>query len=105
LWEVIAQKAVRCTSRKNLKRRNSMRKTMTEARLRQISKDFEKSMRRELLQIKMQRLINTYGLCTVLEALSDEAARMILNSYCPDAVKIHDVLRACQEEICDQGMK
>lgn len=54
---------------------------------------------------EMQKMVNTYGLCNVLNALSDEAARMILNSYCPDAVKIHDVLRACQEEICDQSMK
>lgn len=78
-----------------------MRKFMTEARLRQISKGFDKSMRRELLQITMQRLINTHGLCTVLDALSDEAARMVLTSYCPDAVKILDVLKTCQEEICD----
>ena len=53
---------------------------------------------------EMQKMVNTYGLCNVLNALSDEAARMILNSYCPDAVKIHDVLRACQEEICDHSM-
>ena len=82
-----------------------MRKPMQEARLRvHIPKESESQIETETLQREMNRLVNTYGLCTVLNALSDEAARMILNSYCPDAVKIHDVLRACQEELCDPSM-
>lgn len=56
------------------------------------------------LQEEMQSLVNKYGICHVLNALSDEAARMVLCSYCPEAVKILDVLRACQEELCDQSM-
>lgn len=77
-----------------------MQKFMTEARLRRIPQGFDKRMQRDLLQITMQRLINTYGLCTVLDSLSDEAARMVLCSYCPDAVKILDVLKACKDELC-----
>jgi exopolyphosphatase/pppGpp-phosphohydrolase len=87
-----------------------MQRPMQEAHLRirlpkDLTENFEKRLKAEVLQTEMQRLVNTYGLCTVLDALSDEAARMVLTSYCRDAVKIHDVLRACQEEICDQSMK
>lgn len=57
-----------------------------------------------VLQNEMQELVNTHGLCIVLDALSNEAARIVLCHYCPEAVKILDVLNACREEICDQSM-
>lgn len=65
---------------------------------------FEKNMKAGILQAEMQDMVTRYGLCEVLNAMCDEAARLVLCHYCTDAVKIHDVLRACKEELCDHNM-
>jgi hypothetical protein len=82
-----------------------MRQLMQEAHLRvrlpkELIENYEKRLKEEQLQAEMQRLVTKYGICDVLNAMSDEAARLVLCHYCPDAVRIHDVLRACQEELC-----
>ena len=51
-----------------------------------------------MLQNEMQALVAKYGICPVVQALLDEAARMTLCDYNSDAVKVFDILRAVQEE-------
>jgi hypothetical protein len=54
-----------------------------------------------MLQEEMQILVTKYGICPVVVALLDEAARLTLCDYSSDAVKVFDILRAVQEVLCD----
>jgi len=47
----------------------------------------------------IQNLVRKYGFLPVLDAFSDEAARVTLCEYDPMAVKVLDVLKTCREVI------
>jgi hypothetical protein len=70
----------------------------------QMENEFIKEDKVKTLKLAMQRLVSKYGICMVLGALKDEAARMVLCNYGPEAVKIFDVLRATQEEVCEKDL-
>jgi hypothetical protein len=69
-----------------------------------MEKELVKEDKSKIVKLEMQKLVAKYGICMALDALKNEAARLVLCEYCPDAVKIHDVLRAAQEEICEKPL-